>query len=206
MDNYTDRPLAEYFSLCHLYKIVCVCETCHQSVWCVQIMRWFVFQYWTVSAPELCSVTMFNTLFYPRPPQLSHKFLDISWLTHPSYRPPSVSVRHRSAYISHPLPTSSPCAERHPPGIPPKPPTSSFRLLSLCPTPRACACCHYRVRSPPPVASLDLQPGPCQPLGVSPSRVPPRLCDNSSPYMCAAPLLTKYYGGKSINRFGLPLG
>ena len=157
-------------------------------MWCVQIMRWFLFQPQTVTALGIGSVAMINTLFYPaRPTCLSRFWIFLDSLLRPT-SPPSVIVRCRSTYLSHPLPTSSPSSVLRPPGSRPHLTPAIFRRSYPRPAPHPCACCRSRVRSPPcccprPAPSSLSSPG-CSPVtGTSiplwPCLPPPFFCASS---------------------------
>ena len=61
-----------------LFKLVSVCVLiAYWFVQCVQILIWFVFQPRTVNAPDVGSVAILKTLFYPLLTHLSQLFLGI---------------------------------------------------------------------------------------------------------------------------------
>ena len=135
-------------------------------------MRWFVFQPRTVTAPDLGSAAMLNTLFYPACPTcLSRFWIFLYSLLCPNV-PPSVFVCLCSTSLSPPSPNCSPRTVLRPPGRCPHHPPTRFHRSSLRLAPHACACC----RSLTPFATLGLHPGTCKPLGVHLSQPLPRLC------------------------------
>ena len=125
--------------------------------------------------------------FYSIPlPHLSYPLFGSFYFT-PWYHPIS-SGCHRCTYLSHSIPTSSP--EKMPstwmfPSLAICQPLSNALRPALCPA--LCVCVCRRILRPfaLPFSALGLQPGPCQPLGVRPPRIPPYpLCYASLPMCC----------------------
>ena len=104
----------------------------------------------------------------------------------PLLQPPISRCCSYSTYLAHPHPTSFPGTEICPPGHRLHLPAAIPCRTSLRAALRACVCCLIPCPFAPPFSAAVLHPGPCRPLGVCPSRVPPSLlCPAFLPMCCA---------------------
>ena len=148
-------------------------------------MSWFVFQPQTVADPYLGSGAMINTLFYSLLPHQSQQFMYLSWFTPPSCRPPissRLSLQHLSV-----TPAAYLISWHEAQSTWTYPILATRQLMSLVSAPHDVCLLQLLLPRPfsPPIAVLGLHPGPCHPLRVQPSRVPPCLCVPDYPSLCS---------------------